>query len=389
MTFDFPSPMESVDNVLVKTINDVIHGMIELPYFCHLIIDTPEFQRLRFIKQLGPVCYVYPCAVHTRFDHSIGVCYMAGELAKKLQSEENSNITAVDVRCMEIAGLCHDLGQGPLSHVFKDFMAEQGKDWKPEEESTRILRHLITKNNLMGKLEEFGITEEKLDIICQLICSQTTERKGDKLIPAEKFYLRQIVKNIVNGIDVDTWDCVARDAHFLGIASAFEIERILSHVKICEVKRAGEDKARKELCFREKVANDINHMFVTRRHIFDAAYHHRVTIAISIMYKDAFRAAARHIKFYGANGKFNLTNCVEDEEAFCQATDGIVHVIMQSRSTEPGMMKAKHILHRIHCRQLYQFITEIPQANIKVKLRIEKQVRDERRESIVQHTVLR
>ncbi|XP_071486352.1 uncharacterized protein [Diadema antillarum] len=55
-----------------KTINDAIHGIIEIPPYCMLIIDTPEFQRLRDIKQLGPACFVYPCAVHTRFDHSLG-----------------------------------------------------------------------------------------------------------------------------------------------------------------------------------------------------------------------------------------------------------------------------------------------------------------------------
>ncbi|XP_071486262.1 deoxynucleoside triphosphate triphosphohydrolase SAMHD1-like isoform X2 [Diadema antillarum] len=277
-----------------------MYGMIELPYFCKLIIDTPEFQRLRFIKQLGPVCYVYPCAVHTRFDHSIGVCYMAGKLAEKLKPQNRDITHDVDVRCVQIAGLCHDLGQGPLSHIFQEFMAEQGRDWKLTEQSTRMFRYLITKNNLMGKLSapEFGITEEKVNIICHLISGRTDD--CESLFPAEKFYLTQIVKNTVNGIDVDTWDCVARDSRFLGIATSFEVKRILSHVKVCEVSFVEDGKTRKELCFPEKVANDLNHMFATRRHISDVAFHHRVTTAISIMYKDAFRAAARHIKLNGA-----------------------------------------------------------------------------------------
>jgi len=53
-------------------INDPIHGNIELHPLCVKIIDTPEFQRLRFIKQLGACSFVYPGAAHNRFEHSLG-----------------------------------------------------------------------------------------------------------------------------------------------------------------------------------------------------------------------------------------------------------------------------------------------------------------------------
>ncbi|XP_072182304.1 deoxynucleoside triphosphate triphosphohydrolase SAMHD1 homolog [Diadema setosum] len=343
------------------TINDVIHGIIEVPSYCQLIIDTPEFQRLRFIKQLGPVCFVYPCAVHTRFDHSLGVCFMAGKLAKKLRSLDPINMTIGDVRCVEIAGLCQDLGQGPLSHTFQEFMAEQGKNWTPEEQSTLILRYLIEKHNLQDKLEKFGIFDKEVNIICELISGKTTGQNDSELIPNEKFYIKQIVSNSVNGVDVDKWDYVARDAHLLGIASAFHVEHIMSAVKPCLIDGDGK-LTRKELCFRDKVANDLNHLFLTRRRLHYAAYHHRVTTAVSIMYKDAFRAAAKHLNFQNAEGECDLIDCVEDVDAFCQVTDGIERDIMQSRSTEPGMVKAREIIRRIHCRQLYQCVVEITQA---------------------------
>uniref|UniRef100_A0A3Q3GDI9 HD/PDEase domain-containing protein n=1 Tax=Labrus bergylta TaxID=56723 RepID=A0A3Q3GDI9_9LABR len=91
--------------------NDPIHGSIELHPLLIKIIDTPQFQRLRFIKQLGGVYFVYPGASHNRFEHSIGVGYLAGKLAEALRSRQPElNITERDVLCVQIAGLCHDLG---------------------------------------------------------------------------------------------------------------------------------------------------------------------------------------------------------------------------------------------------------------------------------------
>uniref|UniRef100_A0A3B3VH18 HD/PDEase domain-containing protein n=1 Tax=Poecilia latipinna TaxID=48699 RepID=A0A3B3VH18_9TELE len=124
-------------NMLTQTVfNDPIHGNIELHPILVKIIDTPQFQRLRNIKQLGGVYYVYPGASHNRFEHSIGVAYLAGELLQTLKEKQQKlRIDERDVLCVQIAGLCHDLGHGPFSHMF-DLMfipkARPGYDWKPE-----------------------------------------------------------------------------------------------------------------------------------------------------------------------------------------------------------------------------------------------------------------
>ena len=68
-----------------KEIFDPIHGFISISPFLQMFIDTPEFQRLRDLKQLGATYFVYPSATHTRFEHSIGVCYLAGELLQNLK----------------------------------------------------------------------------------------------------------------------------------------------------------------------------------------------------------------------------------------------------------------------------------------------------------------
>ena len=75
------------------------------------LIDTPQFQRLRRLNQLGVASYVYPSACHQRFEHSIGTCYLAGELLTHLcQRQPQLKISAKDVLSVQIAALCHDLG---------------------------------------------------------------------------------------------------------------------------------------------------------------------------------------------------------------------------------------------------------------------------------------
>ncbi|XP_016118316.1 deoxynucleoside triphosphate triphosphohydrolase SAMHD1-like [Sinocyclocheilus grahami] len=96
----------------IKIFNDPIHGHIELHPLLVKITDTPQFQRLRRIKQLGGTYLVYPGASHNRFEHSLGVAYLSGRLVKVLHDNQPElKITKQDFLCVQITGLCHDLGE--------------------------------------------------------------------------------------------------------------------------------------------------------------------------------------------------------------------------------------------------------------------------------------
>lgn len=132
-----------------QVLNDPIHGHIEIHPLCVKIMDTPQFQRLRYLKQLGGAYFVYPGASHNRFEHSLGcvswhwntdntinldnyceiliclinnilhlffrVCHLAWQLVTSLKDRQPElEISEPDILCVKIAGLCHDLGIIPM-----------------------------------------------------------------------------------------------------------------------------------------------------------------------------------------------------------------------------------------------------------------------------------
>ena len=94
-----------------KYIRDSINGNLPLTGLEKEIMDYPQFQRLRRVKQLGFTSLIYPGVNHSRFEHCIGTMHLAGKLAESL------NLTDDEVQLVRLAGMLHDIGHGPFSHV--------------------------------------------------------------------------------------------------------------------------------------------------------------------------------------------------------------------------------------------------------------------------------
>lgn len=137
-----------------RTIHDRIHGHIDFEGLLIAVIDTPQFQRLRGLKQLGGSVYVYPGASHTRFEHSLGVAHLAHRMVRHIMAAQPElGVTRRDEMCVKLAGLCHDLGHGPFSHMFETFVnrvrQREGKPkWEHEQASIALVDHLIEANQI-------------------------------------------------------------------------------------------------------------------------------------------------------------------------------------------------------------------------------------------------
>uniref|UniRef100_H0VBB6 Deoxynucleoside triphosphate triphosphohydrolase SAMHD1 n=1 Tax=Cavia porcellus TaxID=10141 RepID=H0VBB6_CAVPO len=269
----------------MKVINDPIHGHIELHPLLIRIIDTPQFQRLRYIKQLGGGYYVFPGASHNRFEHSLGVGYLAGCLVRELcDKQPELQISERDMLCVQIAGLCHDLGHGPFSHMFDGRfipLARPEVKWTHEQGSVQMFEYLVNSNGLRTVMEQYGlIPEEDICFIKEQIAGPLESPAKDSLWPykgrpEEKSFLYEIVANKRNGIDVDKWDYFARDCHHLGIQNNFDYKRFLKFVRVCEVDN------RKHICTRDKEVGNLYDMFHTRNSLHRRAYQHKYILISS------------------------------------------------------------------------------------------------------------
>lgn len=243
-----------------RTIHCPLHGTITLtPTMC-AIIDTPEFQRLHHIRQLGASYLVYPGATHTRFEHSIGVSHLAGVMIKSLQTHQpNLEISERTIELVRIAGLVHDLGHGPYSHLFEH--VEQQNHMRHEERSIHMLTTMVQKYQIPIRLEEVHIIKGMID--------PDDHQKNH--------YLCQIVANKVCSIDVDKIDYILRDSYHVGFGTVDRYDRLLT---MCRVQKYY---GNLQLAWPFKLQDEIISLFQARYRLHRNVYNHRTVKASEII----------------------------------------------------------------------------------------------------------
>ncbi|GKT35039.1 deoxynucleoside triphosphate triphosphohydrolase SAMHD1-like, partial [Aduncisulcus paluster] len=145
-----PQDMDSCELFSGKNVNDPIHGFVYLNPDVLSFIDTPQFQRLRGLRQLAASYLVYPGAVHTRFEHSLGVYHLADKMMESISYAQPSlKVEDRHFKYIRLAGLLHDLGHGPFSHCFDHLFIgtiRPERKWAHEEGSCRMLEFLLEQN---------------------------------------------------------------------------------------------------------------------------------------------------------------------------------------------------------------------------------------------------
>ncbi|XP_072305908.1 deoxynucleoside triphosphate triphosphohydrolase SAMHD1-like [Eucyclogobius newberryi] len=348
-----------------KVFNDPIHGHMEFHPILVKIIDTPQFQRLRYIKQLGGAYFVYPGASHNRFEHSLGVAHLAGRLVRSLKEKQPElGINDRDIVCVEIAGLCHDLGHGPFSHLFDGmFMPEArpGTAWKHEDMSIKMFDYIVNKlknegYDLEKELKELPEKEElkklkkteddDLQFIKEMINGPV--KKGEyKGRPSEKHFLYEIVANKRSGLDVDKFDYFARDSYHLGIKNSFDHNRYITFARVIEEGNEW------QICTRDKEVENIYEMFHTRASLHRKAYQHKTNQIIQVMIKDAFLKADKY---------FMISKAIDNMEDYTQLTDGIFEKILHWRYEDTSSLKRNIIDDLSKAQEILQNINDPSKA---------------------------
>lgn len=249
-----------------RTILDGLHGQIDLTQEEMDIIDHPLFQRLRRMPQTGLLYLIAPSAVHTRFEHSIGVMHMADKvlrsIVKESRKDERHMFDLTDVkpgqavrffklprpffsrlrRVTRICALSHDLGHGPLSHTFDAFAPSVGDiERLLSEPALASISHYTTAllQSKTGRVEHETMS-------CLLFAKLWSDLGGEQWmpslvssvllgvapvgVPAELIPWIPFIRDIVasSPVDADRMDYLLRDSRAMGVTyGLYESGRLL------------------------------------------------------------------------------------------------------------------------------------------------------------------
>ena len=301
---------------------DPIHDFIRVYDYELPIIDNPLFQRLRRIKQLSGAHLTYPSAQHSRFEHSLGVMHIATEAGFALN--EKGFLNSDDVQVLRLAGLLHDIGHGPFSHLFEEVI--QDKKISHEDYGKKI----ILNSEIGDVLSKTGFDKK---IIAQIAFGES------------KFqYLNEIISG---SLSADMMDYLLRDGYFTGAEHAnVDHKRITQSLHI----------HKKKIALERSALYSFESMMHSRYQMFKAVYFHKTVRAAEVMLIQALRLSDDEFGF----SSFNVNEYVKLTDEF------VLSSIIFSKSSK--LKRARQLVENYQNRKLLKCVFErilTSQTNLK------------------------
>lgn len=300
------------ENNLTRKILDPIHGIIRLTNLEMAVIDHPLFQRLRNIKQNSFLYKVFPSAVHSRFEHSLGVLHLSYEIIENLRLNairyknkyqdghvfcHINNIPPKHIQELRLAALLHDVGHGPMSHQFESFMPTKSELQKFLGNEYKEVFELIKDDNDHVEHEHISLIFASMifsDVIKSSVKMEDIEVENVLKIIEKKYSSQQILckinekeinilpllTSIISScpIDADRMDYLLRDSYFSGVKSGiYDYNRLF--MSIVPVETDG------KLClaYKESGIDSVVEFIGARSSLFSQIYFHKTNRSISSM----------------------------------------------------------------------------------------------------------
>jgi hypothetical protein len=246
-----------------KIFSDPVHGFISVPKTLILdLIQTPEVQRLRRIRQLGVGYLVFPGAEHTRFNHALGAMALMHDTLVSL-SEKGTEITPEEHLGALAAALLHDVGHGPFSHTLEH---ELIADFHHEAMSRVLLDQI---NQRMGGA---------LDLAASIF-DNTYERP----------FFHQLVSS---QLDMDRLDYLRRDSFYTGVVEGrVGVDRIIKTLRVHPVAEASAP----QIVIEAKGMYAVENFLISRRLMYWQVYLHKTVLAGDQLLRSIFRRARYHL----------------------------------------------------------------------------------------------
>ncbi len=252
-----------------KLIRDPLWDTIRLDPTAVRIVDTAEFQRLRYIRQLGLAHLVYPGATHTRFDHALGVYHLTKTALRHLRDRGGVPPEAWEgEELVPYAALLHDIGHYAYSHALEELETEH-LPVHHEEVSQRF----FASPSLRDALAPLGLTAPER--LAELI-------RGDSLMP---------LRGLVSGsLDLDKMEYLRRDARFCGVPyGEVDVSRLLQGLQLLQDPESG----RYEVGVHEKAVAALESLLFAKYQMFRNVYWHHAVRAATALYKRIVEEAVR------------------------------------------------------------------------------------------------
>ena len=282
-------------------IRDPIHGTIAISKSETKVVDSPAFQRLRMIKQLGFSEFSFPGATHSRYIHSLGVAHLAGMAFDFIFADHEFSSEKVRRKyrqVLRLGALLHDIGHGPLSHTTEEVMPPledldvkiyQHKvngalgDFNPNE--GRKANHedytikLITDSHLTGILSESFADFDPYHVAC--LVDKGLACRDDFLMDRGLDFRAILSQLESSAIDVDRMDYLMRDAHFCGTSyGQVELSWLLNNLKHHVV----DDQV--HLALDRRAIYTFDDFLLSRHHMYLMVYfHHKSIIYEEMLYR--------------------------------------------------------------------------------------------------------
>lgn len=250
----------------MKTIRDAIHGDITFNDLEMAVIDTPVFQRLRGVKQLGASSLVFPSATHTRFEHSLGACWMAKRMLRSIEAGAGP-LPAVDRQTIVLSALLHDITHVPFGHTFED----ERRLFERHDEDDSRLAYFLDSPELAPVLARC----EAPTLLRETLAGKASDRP----------FLRQLVAGAVGA---DLLDYLKRDAYFCGLNLAYD-DRLLLYFSllndglVVRLHKSGE--------FRRDAISELVHLLQIRYALTERVYYHHAKVVAGAMISRALELA--------------------------------------------------------------------------------------------------
>lgn len=266
-------------NNIYHVIKDPVHGTMQFTStedsWVKPFIDSANFQRLRHIKQLGMGDFIFPGAVHSRFNHCLGCSYVGSQIAQKIGLADEER------QLVMIACLLHDIGHGPFSHAFEGMFHEKlirHEDWTPYFLADYGTKEFFQHYNRLNA--RYHLTEEKFRDIEEMIMHK----------PIAKRVLADIVSS---QLDADRLDYLLRDSHFCGVRyGEFDFRWMLHCMAIVESDEG------ERLGITHKGIGVVEHYLMARRLMTRNIYHSQKKLALEFFLVQWLASLAESLEYH-------------------------------------------------------------------------------------------